>query len=90
MYRVVPSKLFIEDAKKALKTDFNFDKLYECVGHIQSDEKLDKKYCDHALYGVFEGFRECFIEPRYKLIYRVFDSRVILFRFADISSKSAT
>ena len=90
MYSVFTSKFFILYSKKALLSDFNFDKLYDCVGRIQSDEKLDKKYCDHALYGVFEGFRECFIEPRYKLIYRVFDSRVILFRFADISAKSAT
>lgn len=90
MLKLVASKMFRQDAKNVLKTDFRIETLSECVSKIQSEETLDKKYCDHALYGVFEGFRECYVAPKYKLIYSVVDDCVILLRFKDISRKSAT
>lgn len=37
---------------------------------LLNDTPLPEKYCDHALTGNWNGFRDCHIEPDLVLIYR--------------------
>ena len=41
-------------------------------------DTLSVKHRDHALTGEFKGFRECHITPDWLLVYRKFESTLIL------------
>jgi len=41
------------------------------MGRLIHREQLDEKHRDHALRGVWQGHRECHLDPDWLLIYRV-------------------
>ena len=84
MINLLPSKLFMTDLAYELKTGLNITELKECVDSLTYEKKPDAKYCDKPLHGRFEGFRECFIPPKYRLIYRISDDHVVLMRFKSV------
>lgn len=47
---------------------------------IIEEKPLKKKYRDHPLSGNFVGFRECYIEPDWILIYKIDNGSVIFTR----------
>ena len=56
------------------------NKLYEVIGLLSNGFKLDSKYLNHKLVNDKE-YRECFechIEPDWLLIYKIWDSNLVL------------
>ena len=61
--------------------------LKEVLGKLVNNEKLDEKYCDHALKGKYLGFRDCHIKPDLVLIYKIEHNALLLY-LANIGSHS--
>ena len=69
---------FKKDYKKAIKRHLKIEKLDEVISILSKGLRLDEKYRDHALAGVFDGLRECHIEPNWLLIYSIQNDTLIL------------
>ena len=63
------------------------DEIKEVLGKLVNNEKLDEKYCDHALKGKYLGFRDCHIKPDLVLIYKIEHNALLLY-LANIGSHS--
>ena len=81
MLKIVLSNRFRKDVKLAQKRGINLNLLRDVVNALANEEKLDPKYHDHDLSGVFSGFRECHIQPDWLLVYRVEKNELELFLF---------
>lgn len=51
------------------------------VNKLANQEKLEPKYHDHALSGIYSDFRECHVKPDWLLIYSIDDDELELFLF---------
>ena len=69
---------FKKDYKRAIKRHLKIEKLDAVIAQLASGATLDEKHRDHALSGVFEGLRECHIEPDWLLIYSIQNDTLIL------------
>ena len=69
---------FKKDIKLAKKQGKDTDKIFEVVEKLANDEVLDAKYKDHCLTGDYKDCRECHIEPDWLLIYKKYESELIL------------
>lgn len=69
---------FKKDIKRIRRRNLNLDLLDEVVEKLARQERLEEKYCDHALTGNLVGFRECHIQPDWLLIYRVDGNDLVL------------
>ncbi|MCQ2752502.1 MAG: type II toxin-antitoxin system YafQ family toxin [Coriobacteriales bacterium] len=69
-YKLRYTKKFSNDLKRLKKQGKSFEKLDAVTSALTNGQKLDKKYKDHALTGMYKGFRDCHIEPDWILIYR--------------------
>lgn len=58
-------------------------KILEC---LLADKALPERNCDHALSGIWKGYRECHIKPDLLLIYKKLNSSVL--RLARLGSHS--
>lgn len=81
MLKIVLSNRFRKDVKLAQKRGMNLNLLRDVVNALANEEKLDPKYHDHDLSGVFSGFRECHIQPDWLLVYRIEKNELELFLF---------
>ncbi len=79
MLNVVLSNQFKKDLKLMNKRGVNLELLDNVVNKLANLEKLDEKFCDHALTGKFIGFRECHIKPDWLLVYRINNNELLLF-----------
>ncbi len=61
-----------------IKCGLDMSALDYVVDQIRFGKKLDEKYRDHALSGIYEGFRECHIKPDWLLIYLIEDNILTL------------
>jgi mRNA interferase YafQ len=64
------STQFKKDYKRLKKSGNNLAELQRVINQLATDESLEPKYCDHALFGKYSGCRECHIEPDWLLIYK--------------------
>ena len=62
---------FKRDFKRILKRGLNPQLLEEVITLLAEEQKLPPKYKDHALSGVYSGYRECHIQPDWLLIYKI-------------------
>ena len=69
---------FKKDIKLAKKQVKDTDKIFEVVEKLANDEVLEAKYKDHCLTGDYKDCRECHIEPDWLLIYKKYESELIL------------
>ena len=69
---------FKKDIKLAKKQGKDTDKIFEVVEKLANDEVLDAKYKDHCLTGDYKDCRECHVEPDWLLIYKKYESELIL------------
>ena len=60
---------FKKDYKRIKKRGYELKRLFDVLETLQKNEKLDKKYNDHALHGNWSGHRELHILPDWLLIY---------------------
>lgn len=77
-YKVDFTAQFKKDIKLAQKQGKNIDKIFEVVDKLANDEVLDEKYRDHTLSGKYAGYRECHVEPDWLLVYRKYQTELIL------------
>ena len=77
-YEVKFSGRFKKDLKTVQGQGKDLDKLFDVIGILANDERLDPKFHDHSLSGNFEGCRECHIEPDWLLIYQIRKEELIL------------
>ena len=69
---------FKKDIKLAKKQGKDTDKIFEVVEKLANDEVLEAKYKNHCLTGDYKDCRECHIEPDWLLIYKKYESELIL------------
>lgn len=81
MLKIVLSNRFRKDLKLAQKRVMDLNLLRSVMITLANGEKLDAKYHDHDLSGVFSGFRECHIQPDWPLVYRIEKNELELFLF---------
>lgn len=79
MYTAKPTTRFSKDLKRIEKRGYNISLLTDVIKKLAKGEKLDEKYRDHTLKGVYEGCRECHITPDWLLIYEIVDNELILY-----------
>ncbi|MDR0927612.1 MAG: type II toxin-antitoxin system YafQ family toxin [Ignavibacteria bacterium] len=64
LYSIDPTVKYIKDLQLSRKRQLPESKLDELIELLaSSDEPLPAKYNDHKLHGVYEGYRECHIQP---------------------------
>ena len=62
---------FKRDYKRIIKRGLNPEHLEKVITILAEGQNLPLKYKDHALSGVYSGYRECHIQPDWLLIYRI-------------------
>ena len=67
-YKVIWTSRFKKDYKNAIKRGFQMDLWDETIRLLANEGKLPKKYKEHDLTGNWKGFKECHIEPDWRLI----------------------
>ena len=72
-YEIKFTNQFKKDIKLAKKQNKNLDKLLKVIDLLSNGEKLETKYKDHDLSGIYEGTRECHIEPDLLLIWKQYE-----------------
>ncbi|MBP5590880.1 type II toxin-antitoxin system YafQ family toxin [bacterium] len=77
-YSIQITTQFKKDYKQAVKRGCDIPKLKKVISMLADGEKLPQKYSDHALKGVFSGYRECHIEPDWLLIYKISEDVLVL------------
>ena len=75
---VVRTKRFNKDYSLAMKRGLDIELLDNVIRILSSDEPLPEKYKDHALSGIWSGFRECHIQPDWLLVYIISSDRLVL------------
>ena len=61
-----------------MKYIVDFTTQFEKDIKLANDEVLEAKYKDHCLTGDYKDCRECHIEPDWLLIYKKYESELIL------------
>ena len=67
--------------KKNLKKLSTEQKLHflSVIEKLANNEKLEKKYQDHALKGDLAGYRDCHLEPDLILVYKKINNELIIY-----------
>lgn len=78
MLKIQVSTKFRKDYKRIKKRGYNLSLLQDILDKLCAQEPLAPKYRDHALTGLYKGFRECHIQPDWLLIYAVDKDKLIL------------
>ena len=76
--KLVPTSQFKKDYKRVKKRGLDMGELQSVLERLCASEPLEERYRDHALSGLYAGFRECHIHPDRLLIYAVDTDRLIL------------
>ena len=78
MLKIQVSTKFRKDVKRIKKRGYNLSLLQDTLDKLCAKELLAPKYKDHALTGLYKGFRECHIQPDWLLIYAIDEDKLIL------------
>ena len=71
---------FKKDYKRIKKQNKDLIKLQDVIENLADVERLEQKYKDHQLSGIWKNHRDCHIEPDWILIYRTTSKELILER----------
>ncbi len=71
---------FKKDLERMKKRGKNSGKLKAIMSSLIDEETLPERHRDHALFGNFQGRRECHIEPDWLFIYKLEDNDIIIER----------
>lgn len=77
-YRIIYTKQFRKDLKKARKQGKNIDKVLDIIEKLARGEILEEKFRDHGLTGKYVGARECHVEPDLLLVYELVEEILVL------------
>ncbi len=78
MRQLIVTARFKKDYKQAKKRGMNMQLLQTVLETLIAEQTLEEKYCDHALSGNYQDFRECHIQPDWLLIYAISEHEAIL------------
>jgi mRNA interferase YafQ len=78
--QILRTNTFKKDYKRVLKRGKEKKKLYDVVSALSNNEKLEARFKDHKLMGIYLGRRECHIEPDWLLIYKLNENELVLER----------
>lgn len=90
MYELAFSKSFRKSIKRlAQANDYKVvnERLEVIIEYIRKRKIIDQGYKDHALQGVYVGYRECHIKPDVLLLYEV-DEKLQIITLVNIGSHS--
>ena len=71
MLKIRFTNKFKKDNKLLKKRHYDLSLMDNVIEMLANEQTLPTKYHDHALSGLYTGFRECHILPDWLLIYRV-------------------
>ena len=74
------SSSFKKDFKACIKRGYKMELLQTAIDTLRIPEALPEKNKDHSLSGNYSGYRECYIEPDWLLIYRQTSEELQLYR----------
>ena len=77
-YQVIWSTKFKKDYKLAMKRGLDINLLDTAITILAETGTLPEEYLDHPLSGNYKGFRECYIQPDWLLIYKIVDDKLAL------------
>ena len=77
-YRVDYTNRFKRDFRIAEKRGKDMEKLRRVILELAEGHVLDPSFRDHKLSGVYDGCRECHIEPDWLLVYEILDDVLVL------------
>jgi mRNA interferase YafQ len=80
MLRVIATSRFKRDSKRMFRRGKDPDKIEHVIRFLAQQRPLEARRYDHKLSGMFEGRRECHIEPDWLLIYLPTTTELILER----------
>ena len=78
MYTVKYTKQFKKSYQLMVKRGLDISLLDGVIAVLKDGKELDSKYKDHALTGIYKGFRECHIKPDWLLIYFIENNTLTL------------
>ena len=78
--RLLTTKRFEKDLKRALKRGKDSDKLWKIVELLLDNKPLEKRHRPHPLSGNYATAWECHIEPDWLLIWNQEDDQLVLSR----------
>lgn len=84
-YTLELSKNFKKSFKKL--NDKDREIFYQVSQKLLNGEELEEKYRDHQLKGKYIGFRECHLKPDLLLVYKIQDTKLVVYCL-DIGSHS--
>lgn len=76
---------FRKDLKRVIKGGTKKDEIESIIDKLRNKEKLDEKFNNHKLSGVYKGCYDCHIKPDLVLIYRVDETTLFLIRIGSHS-----
>ena len=74
------SAKFKRDFKACTKRNYKMMLLQQVIDILRIPDTLPEKNKDHALSGNYSGYRECYIEPDWLLIYKQEENELLLYR----------
>lgn len=80
MYNAVYTNKFKKDLKKIQKLGKRIDKFKEVAVKLINGDKLEKRFKDHKLMGIYNDRRECRLEADWLLIYKIRGKDIIFER----------
>ena len=80
MLEVITTKTFERDYAKMVRQGKKLEKINFVISCLKEGSKLDLKYRDHKLTGIYKGWRDCHVESDWLLIYRISKNILILER----------
>jgi mRNA interferase YafQ len=83
--KIVYTRQFKKDYKKAKKQDRDLEKLKAVINSLYSNHCLEPSFEDHPLISNWSGFRECHITPDWLLIYKLSPDELLLVRMGSHS-----
>ncbi|EEE16894.1 addiction module toxin, RelE StbE family [Lancefieldella rimae] len=77
-FNLIPTTQFKKDYKRIKKRGYDMAAFQKILDKLCHGESLDTCNRDHALVGVYIGFRECHIKSDWLLIYAINDNDLVL------------
>lgn len=74
------STKFKRDFKVCAKRGYNLKRLQNVIDILRVPDSLPPKNRDHNLTGNYAGYRECYVEPDWLLIYQQTETELLLYR----------
>ena len=75
MRKIAVTNKYKKDLELAKRRHLPMDELNDVIYNLANDILLPKDKKDHALKGIYTGFRECHITPDWLLVYKKIDDK---------------